>query len=334
MGKSEKDIDKQKDNINTDEKLSSIRPLSEKSVNPFDIDKQGSTAVDADEKTSSTGLISEDSIRSSDMEEKNQRAIRNYSAWQTVGESVVGMAHRRNTPPVVCQDAYCLSNTQRVTLAVCDGAGSSIMSEVGSSLLSQSIVRLVCSLEPIICDLLDSDNNQNFGNTLAQILYNYSIRLLQDIASNHKRNIKDFRTTLLLVVTGTKNIFWLKVGDGEIVIEKDGVLECIGELRKGEFSNETVFIDENLKVKDVQYGLLDIECVCGISVMSDGTSERIVSVADRKKIGGRLSEYFNMLRDSKLPREELYKFLTNYDDWKGTTHDDKTIVIAARREIL
>ena len=285
-------------------------------------------------KKNSVDLPYEESIKLpkiEDKEEKKQHIVRSYSAWQTVGESVVGLAHRRGGTPVVCQDAYCISNTQRIILVVCDGAGSSIMSEVGSSQLSQSVVRFIYSLEPIICDLLDFNNNPKFGNIFAQILYNYSIRLLQDIALNNKRNIKDFKTTLLLVVTGIKNIFWLKVGDGEIVIEKDKELECIGKLQKGEFSNETVFIDENLKVKDVQYGLLDIESISGIAVMSDGASERIVSI-DRKNIADRLQKYLNMLKDSKLPREELYKFLTNYEDWKGSTHDDKTIVLAARKE--
>jgi len=268
-------------------------------------------------------LLSEESTK--------QQKSRNFSIWQIVGESVVGLAHRKSTPPVVCQDAYYHSlNAQRVVLVVCDGAGSSIMSEVGSSLLSQSIVRFINSLEPIICDLLDSNNNPKFGNTFAQILYNYSIRLLQDIALNNKRETKDFRTTLLLTVTGTKKLFWLKVGDGEIVIEKDGILECIGESQKGEFSNQTVFVDEKLKREDVKYGLLDIESISGIAVMSDGTSERLVS-SDRIKIADRLQKYFNMLRDSKLPREELYKFLTNYSDWEGSTHDDKTIVLIARR---
>jgi hypothetical protein len=288
-----------------------------------------------DEKKSSAALPSEEPVEIPVMEkteEKRQPVARSYTEWQAVGEAVVGMAHRRNTPPVVCQDAYCLSNTKRVVIAVCDGAGSSILSEVGSSRLSQSIVRLVCSLENVICDLLDTDNNPKFGNKLAQILYNYSISLLQDIASDNKRDIKDFRTTLLLVITGIKNIFWFKVGDGEIVIEKGGILECIGESKKGEFSNETVFIDKNLKVEDVQYGLLNIESICGIAVMSDGASERLVSL-DRKKIADRLQKYFYLLKDSKLPREELYKFLTNYEVWKGSTHDDKTIVLAARKEI-
>ena len=309
---------------------------SEKNDEKEDIDKkERDDAVDNEKKPSVDPSFEETKkqLEIKNEEEHKQRAIRKYTAWQTVGESVVGLAHRRGATPVVCQDAYCLSNAQRVILVVCDGAGSSIMSEVGSFQLSQSIVRLIFSLEPVIGDLLDSGNNPKFGNVIAETLYNYSIKLLKDIASNNKRDIKDFRTTLLLVVTGKKNIFWLKVGDGEIVIDKDGSLECVGKTQKGEFANETVFIDENLKISDVQYGLLDIEPVFGIAVMSDGASERLVSI-DRKTIAGRLQKFFNLLNDSKLPRDELYKFLTNHEDWKGSTHDDKTLVLAARREIL
>jgi hypothetical protein len=47
-----------------------------------------------------------------------------------------------------------------------------------------------------------------------------------------------------------------------------------------------------------------------------------------------LSKYFDMLRNSNLSRKILYKFLTNYEDWKGSTHDDKTIVLTARKAIL
>jgi hypothetical protein len=45
--------------------------------------------------------------------------------------------------------------------------------------------------------------------------------------------------------------------------------------------------------------------------------ERLVSTGGTK-IADRLTAFFNMLKNSKLSRETLYKFFTNYDDWKGT----------------
>jgi len=254
-----------------------------------------------------------------------------YSLWQGVGESVVGLAHRRGAIPTVCQDAHYLDTSERLIAAMCDGAGSSVLSEVGSQQMSQSIVRLMYSLEPVFTSMLDTQNDPKMGNKVAEIVYRYSIRLLQDIAKNNKRETRDFRTTLLMIVTGKEHTFWYKVGDGEIVIEDGGVLSCVGKSLKGEYSNETVFVDQMLKIQDVQYGLLKSAFLSGIALMSDGGAERLVS-SDRSKVAQRLSEYFDLLRNSKLPREELYKFLTDYETWRGTTHDDKTLLVAARKK--
>lgn len=255
-----------------------------------------------------------------------------YSSWQGVGESVVGLAHRRGVTPTVCQDAHCIDISERLIAVVCDGAGSSVLSEVGSQQMSQSVVRLFYAMEPVLIPLLDTQDSSKMGNKAAEIIYRYSIRLLQDIAKNNKRETRDFRTTLLLIITGKENLFWYKVGDGEIVIEyDDGKLSCIGKSIKGEYSNETVFVDQTLKIQDVQYGLLNSTSVIGIALMTDGGAERLVSI-DRTKIAPQLSKYFALLRDSKLPREEIYKFLTDYEVWRGTTHDDKTLLVAARKE--
>ena len=261
-----------------------------------------------------------------------KKPLKQYDSWSCVGEAVVGMAHRRGDKPSVCQDAYCIGNAERLIMAVCDGAGSSVLSEVGSQQLSQAIVRLVSSLEPMLSLFLDENEDKKTGNKLAEIIYHYSIKLLQDLSLNHKRETKDFRTTLLLLIFGKENAFWFKVGDGEIVIENNNELSCAGKSHKGEYSNETVFIDTNLKIQDVQYGLLDAWDISGAALMSDGCAERLVSI-DQTRISGQLSTFFDLQRNDKIKREDLYKFLTNYENWQKTTHDDKTLVIASRKEL-
>ncbi|GHT94641.1 hypothetical protein FACS1894141_1690 [Spirochaetia bacterium] len=275
-------------------------------------------------------LETENHVRGSE-EGQPDPIIQDIKPWQSVGESVVGMAHRRGAVPVVCQDAYCINNSKRTILVVCDGAGSATMSEIGSQNVSQSVVRFLFSLEHIMAKVLDSiDSMFPIDDTLlSKMIYRYSIQTLKDLSLNYRREVKDFRTTLLIFITGEKRAFWLKVGDGEIVIENNNTLQRVGTSIKGEYSNETVFIDEKLNYNDVQYGLVDMSSVLGVAIMSDGSSERLVST-DGKKIAGRLSEYFEMLRNSKLSREELYKFLNDYEVWKGSTHDDKTLVLASR----
>jgi hypothetical protein len=204
--------------------------------------------------------------------------------------------------------------------------------------MSQSIVRLLNAMEPILVNVLDMPQDASKTGetitveTIAKVIYKYSIGLLQDIAKNSKREVKDFRTTLVLAAAGKENLFWYKVGDSEIVVEKDGKLSCIGKSIKGEYANQTVFVDANLKIQDVQYGLIDCNSVTGIALMSDGTAEKLISM-DYTRIAERLSKFFDSLRNSKMPREELYKFLTDYETWIRTNHDDKTLLLASRKEI-
>ena len=249
--------------------------------------------------------------------------------WQAVGESVVGMAHRKMNPPVGCQDAHSFSVGDRPVIVVCDGAGSARSSEIGSQKLSRGMVRFCCSLEPIWSRLLDL-NETGLEKELAMMIFQYARLLMQDIGTEEKRNIQDLRTTMLLALAGKKQLFWLRVGDGEIVIENHGKLELAGRAQKsGEFSNQTVFVGERFAFTDMHYGLIESQHITGISLMTDGADQKLVSV-DGKQIAPRLSEYFELLRKERLPREKIYKFLTDPEVWQGTNHDDKTLVLCAR----
>jgi hypothetical protein len=112
-------------------------------------------------------------------------------------------------------------------------------------------------------------------------------------------------------------------------VENNQALLRIGTSIKREYSNETIFIDEQLNFNNIQHGLFDISKISGIAIMSDGSSERLVST-DGKTIAKRLFAYFEKLRNVKLHREDLYKFLTDYDAWEESTHDDKTLILASR----
>ena len=252
--------------------------------------------------------------------------------WQGVGESVVGMAHRKMNPPVGCQDAHNFNVADRPVLAVCDGAGSARSSEIGAQKLSRGMVRFCRSLEPLWRALLDETGQASLERQteLAKMIFQYTRLLMEDIGSEEKRDIRDLRRTLLLTIAGKKWLFWLRVGDGEIVIENRNRLELARRAQKsGEFANQTVFVGERFAFSDMHYGLVESEYISGIALMSDGADQKLVS-HDGKQIAPRLAEYFASLRNSRLPREKLYKFLTDPEVWHGTNHDDKTLVLCAR----
>ena len=251
--------------------------------------------------------------------------------WAVIGESVVGMSHRRTSPPIGCQDANHATTTPRTIVVVCDGAGSSNVSEVGARELSRGIVRLCSAMDWAVARLLDAPApGEGFSaDDLAIAIHRYAVQLIVDLSAEHKREARDFRTTLLLMLTGVSQTFWLRVGDGEIVGELDGALTRIGEPTKGEYANETVFVDERLPFSSVIHGLVRSDVLTGFAVMSDGAAERLVS-GGGTSVARRLSKYIADLRVGALTRDKLFLFLNDYEAWKGTTHDDKTLVVAAR----
>jgi hypothetical protein len=144
------------------------------------------------------------------------------------------------------------------------------------------------------------------------------------------RSDRDFRATLLLAVVGQARIFWLKVGDGELVLQtRDGSMRTLGQADKGEFANQTVFVDTSLTFDSVQYGTLDANDVTGLALMSDGASERLVA-HDGSRVAQRVTDFMQALVQGKLAREQVFLFLNEPEVWQGSTHDDKSIALAAR----
>lgn len=251
--------------------------------------------------------------------------------WQVVCEAAVGLSHRRMTPPMPCQDACMTMNQTRTALFLADGAGSAKKSDKGSRMLVQSLKRLLASIEGVLSKSLDQARSPvNFENQLAEIVYRYAVNLVIDLAENDRRSAKDFRSTLLLAIVGKQKTFWLKVGDGAIIYQdNNNKLHLLGAMEKGDFANQTVFVDDQLAWDDVQFGTLPSKKVSGIALMSDGAAERFVSY-DGTKIAPFLNKWFQLLVTEELKQESLFKFFNDEETWRGSTHDDKSMALAVR----
>lgn len=51
----------------------------------------------------------------------------------------------------------------------------------------------------------------------------------------------------------------------------------LGRVGKGEFANQTTFVDDALSMNDVAVGSVASEGLTGVAVMSDGAAEKLVS---------------------------------------------------------
>lgn len=251
--------------------------------------------------------------------------------WYAVAEAVVGLAHRRVEPPLPCQDAFSISIKPRVALLVADGAGSAALSEVGAKAVVNACQRFIHTLEERISELLDNEKEPESESTkrFSLQLVKHAMGTLDDISKEHRREIRDFRCTLLILVVGKERLLWIKVGDGALVVEDKGELRTLGEVGKGEFANQTTFIDDKLTPDSVQFGITSAIYVSGLAAMSDGAAEKLVA-NDGSRVAAKMTDFFNKLRKNSLNRTQLTDFFHDKEAWHATSGDDKCLALAAR----
>lgn len=85
--------------------------------------------------------------RNSQKEHKIPPLVLNNRKWFAEYEAVVGLKHRKPVPPSPCQDAAFASAEEQFSVIVtADGAGSSIVSDIGSQRVVSGIYRLIHTL--------------------------------------------------------------------------------------------------------------------------------------------------------------------------------------------
>ncbi|MCV3217444.1 protein phosphatase 2C domain-containing protein [Plectonema radiosum NIES-515] len=254
--------------------------------------------------------------------------------WQGIYATTVGRSHLQSHPQVECQDAAKAVSTPRAAIFVADGAGSARFSQFGSKAVVEGLGEFTNSMESIHQQILDQEqrlncNESNEGKEYAYRFIKSAIETLRELSKNKECLVDDLKCTLLMAVLGKHYLFWLKVGDGFIVVEKDNKLELLGSLGKGEFANQTTFLSDRLKDEAIYYGFLPIQNVTGIAAFTDGAAETLVSM-DGSKIAGALSNFFAETRGGSFDNDSLLKFLEDETVWaspKGL--DDRGIALLA-----
>lgn len=294
--------------------------------------------------TADDPVITEKPIEKSQNKTKKEgrQYINPTGSHSVLAEASVGLQHRNIKPYALpCQDAASVTAKPRPILVLCDGAGSASMSELGSSALVVQISRLCQSLEPVLPAYLDIADTGSDHQALVRIIIRHAMGVLQDLSTIHRRDMRDFRSTLNFALVGTEHTLWVRVGDGEIVQEKisylssqpqqlKSELSCLGEQAKGEYANQTQFIDNDLSFEDVHWGLLSSHAITGLALMSDGASEKLVANA-RDKVSGQITDWLELLRKEKLKPSDVCKRFYSDEFNHQSTGDDRSIALWIRQ---
>lgn len=246
------------------------------------------------------------------------------SDWHGVASQAVGYRHIQHGVP--CQDHGLAHCQGRPLLVLCDGAGSAPCAELGARALSEGMRRLLISLEPCLGKWLDEEVQSNELAQLAMLLVRHAKGSNADLAAAGRRNGDDFRATLLLAVAGKRTLFWLQVGDGLLALRERGYAESswrqLGQASKGEFDNQTAFIDPQLSIAQVSWGSEPAGRVEAVLAMSDGAAERLYSNAER-----RFAPLLDQWVEQQATGRELYECLSQSELWRRTTGDDKSVAL-------
>lgn len=254
--------------------------------------------------------------------------------WKMQAHAVVGKSHLKKNPPVPCQDAALCSKYERPILLLSDGAGSAQLSHLGSNKVVNSLHDFLYSIDDLTSFLLDNDNfvDKTSLKLYADRIIRHAIVSIKQLVNKYYSPFENFRCTLLITVFGLRRLFWLKLGDGWIIKQNGSLLETVGELGKGEYANETTFINPVFENNKFHYDIMDISEITGVVLLSDGAGEKLVS-NDGKRVSSVINNFTKKLILGQLNSADLFTFFTDEEAWKRTTGDDKSIAISARDKL-
>jgi hypothetical protein len=160
-------------------------------------------------------------------------------SWRAVGASVVGTSHVKTNQP--CQDRlrWELIGTERLIVALADGAGSATYAEVGAELA-------VNTATAVLRKALEDDRRSRSDDEWKSLLRDgLASARTAVVAEAEKRQVRprELATTLLLAVCETEFVAGAQIGDGGFVIgDATGGLSAVTRPGQSEYINETVFL--------------------------------------------------------------------------------------------
>lgn len=253
--------------------------------------------------------------------------------WRYVAASVIGTSHEKAGG--TCQDVndcqiYALPTGEKVlTVAVADGAGSSVCGGEGAARTCRALLGLM-------------DEHLASGRTVEQVTKD-TIRswiitiqnLLEEEAKAVSRERRDFACTVLGLLVAESHAACLQIGDGVIVLA-DSEEHAYGHVfwpDRGEYANTTHFVTEDDAVERLQFESVNRRVV-EAALLTDGLQTIALNYQQRTAHDPFFKGLFAPLRTadegcSRELSESLTAFLSS-PRVNEKTDDDKTLVLASR----
>lgn len=248
--------------------------------------------------------------------------------WRCISGSVRGPSHSKSGAP--CQDSHLTRELSRLgegSLVACvaDGAGSASMSQDGSALACETIVELAT-------ELFDSTGGsfETLTSEVAMAWTREAHERIERLAELRKEKIREYATTLCVACLSPGHAAFWQIGDGAIVVRRNGVFGVVFWPQSGEYANSTMFLTGEHFEQHVEYQAASGEFE-DIALFTDGIERQALSFEGQTPHPPFFTPLFGALRSAADPaalNPELARFLDS-ESMKSRSDDDKTVVLAA-----
>ena len=238
--------------------------------------------------------------------------------WRVQAASVAGSAHRARGQ--VCQDAHlAIPAGEALIAAVADGAGSAARADEGARRAVLAAALAAAAWAP----WLESAE----GATAAAARWMDMAR--GALPGEGEAGLAELATTLAVAVISPALVTVAQIGDGLVVVRRDGQWELVDGPPRGEYLNETTFLTSPRWRRAVRVSSQPATEIDAVALISDGLQLVAVDLeAERPHAPffGPLAEF--VTRPDADPAE-LAEFLAS-ERMCARTDDDKTLVMAVR----
>lgn len=247
--------------------------------------------------------------------------------WKFTSASVTGKAHsvRGENGQDSCRAGTVqISDTDFFIGIAADGAGSTTDGGRGADIASRTVYTF------IINALRERGDLTSITDDVIRSWITAARDAIVAEAVIHKKNVKEYASTIIVAVAGNDRALFFQIGDGAIVTSNGSEYQTIFWPEQGEYANTTYFITDEQCLDHLH--IAHAESPDEIALFTDGLQNMVLSFADKKAHPGFFKPLFEALKNTPESgfsdfAKQMERFL-NRDDISARSDDDKTLILA------
>ncbi|MBX3426524.1 MAG: protein phosphatase 2C domain-containing protein [Pirellulales bacterium] len=248
--------------------------------------------------------------------------------WRFLAQSVTGASHAAAELP--CQDSHAVAvvgegDAAALVACVADGAGSAPHSDQGSAIACESL-------------LASARRHYAEAGSFAELDEPTVVAWVAEARQNVARRAeelacdpRDLATTICAAVVGPERAVFFQLGDGAMVVSRQGVHGVVFWPQSGEYANTTNFLTADKFEQKLEFAVAPGR-IEELALMTDGLERLALQFDARTPHLPFFAPLFKAIvsdQDEETLAADLATFLRS-PAIESRSHDDKTLVLATR----